>query len=351
MAAARRGPGGLFWKIFAVCWASALCTGLGIHLVARAFPAWVDLPPVPPSAQQSVLMPMLVGALFAALVSAALAWSLSSPIRLLRQAFAAAAGGDLDRRVAPRMGRRRDELADLGREYDRMAQQLQDLLGAQRRLLHDVSHELRSPLARLQLATGLLRRAPDDVNAAVARIDQEVARLDHLVGEVLALARLESGVLAGAMCEVDVMGLLAAVAEDASYEARARQRELSLVASPQILLLRAHGELLQRAFENVLRNAVKYTAAGTCVQVDAAVVAGRLEVQVADRGPGLPAVALDRIFEPFVRHHSAQPMPGFGLGLAIAQRAVQVHGGSIVARAREGGGLLMTLSLPLAATP
>lgn len=346
-----RGPGGLFWKVFAACWFTAMLTGLGIHIIARLFPVWIDLPPVPPSAQQSVLMPVATGAAIALAASALLAWSLSWPIRLLRQAFGAAAAGDLDRRVAPRIGRRHDEFADLSRDYDRMAQQLRDLLGAQQRLLHDVSHELRSPLARLQLATGLLRRSPDGMGAAVARIDHEVVRLDALVAEVLTLARLESGVAPGGLREVDVMALLAAVADDARFEARAQRRDLALVATPAALVMPVHGELLQRAFENVVRNAVKFTAAGTCVEVRAEVDADGLRVSVADRGPGLPAQALARIFEPFARHETAQPMPGFGLGLAIARRAIEAHGGVIAAQLRDGGGLQLTLRLPLPATP
>lgn len=343
----RRSPGGLFWKVFAACWFTALLTGLGIHLIARAFPSWIDLPPVPPSAQQSVLMPVATGALIALAASALLAWSLSRPIRLLRQAFGAAAAGDLEQRVAPRLGPRHDEFADLARDYDRMAQQLRGLLGAQRRLLHDVSHELRSPLARLQFATELLRRSPDGLATAVARIDHEVARLDSLVDEVLTLARLESGVAPGAMRDVDVIALLASVAEDARFEALAQRRDLAFAATPEALVVPAHGELLQRALENVVRNAVKFTAAGTCVEVRAEAGADALRVTVADRGPGLPAQALAEVFEPFVRHEAAQSMPGFGLGLAIARRAVEAHGGTIAAQLRDGGGLLLTLCLPL----
>lgn len=347
-------PGGLFWKVFLACWLTALLTGLGIGVIARLFPAFIELPPTPPSVRQSVLMPVLTGGVIAMALSAALAWSLSRPIRLLRLAFGAAAAGDLEQRVTPRLGRQRDEFAELGRDYDRMAQQLQNLLGAQRRLLHDVSHELRSPLARLQMATGLLRRSPDGVGAPpslLARIDHEVGRLDGLVDEVLTLARLESGGPLGGVREVDVIALLASAADDARFEARTAARELSFVASLASLLIPANGELLLRAFENVLRNAVNFTAAGSCVEVRADVAEAWLRVTVADRGPELPEPLLARVFEPFVRHDGAQPMPGFGLGLAIARRAVEFHGGTIEASLRDGGGLLLTLRLPLPPAP
>jgi len=340
-------PGGLFWKVFLACWFTALLTGLGINIIARLFPAFIELPPIPPSVRQSVLMPVLTGGVIAMAFSAALAWSLSRPIRLLRLAFGAAAAGDLEQRVTPRLGRQRDEFAELGRDYDRMAQQLQDLLGAQRRLLHDVSHELRSPLARLQMATGLLRRSPDGLEATLARIDHEVERLDGLVDEVLTLARLESGAPLGGVREVDVIALLASAADDARFEARATARELSFAASPASLLVPANGELLLRAFENVLRNAVKFTAPGSRVDVRAELAQAWLRVTVGDRGPGLPEQSLAHVFEPFVRHDGALPMPGFGLGLAIARRALESHGGTIEACLRDGGGLLLTLRLPL----
>ena len=347
-----RGPGGLFWKVFAACWFTSLLTGLGINVFARLFPALIELPPTPPRLEQSVLMPVLTGGLMAAVLSGLLAWSLSRPLRLLRDAFGAAAAGQLALRVAPRLGRQRDEFATLALDYDRMAEQLQALLGAQRRLLHDVSHELRSPLARLQMAVGLLQRgAPADDAAVLAcrRIEREVERLDELVGEVLTLARLESGAPVGRTEPVDVIGLLASVAEDARFEARASGRDVCFSGHPPALLLQARGELLLRAFENVVRNAVKFTAPGTAVEVQARAEGRWLQVRVADRGPGLPPEALQRIFEPFVRVEAGAHTAGFGLGLAIARRAAQAHGGRLEALPREGGGLVLAFSLPLTA--
>ena len=228
-----------------------------------------------------------------------------------------------------------------------MAEQLQSLLGAQRRLLHDVSHELRSPLARLQMAVGLLQRSTEGADLACRRIEREVERLDALVGEVLTLARLESGRPAGAWQEVDVIGLLASVADDARFEARAQGRGLRFEGHPPALLLWAHGELLLRAFENVVRNAVKFTAEGSTVEIEARADADALRVRVADRGPGLSGAALQRVFEPFVRDESSGRTEGFGLGLAIARRAVEAHGGALSAQHREGGGLVLCFELPL----
>ena len=161
------------------------------------------------------MLPISIGILASLGFSALLAWYLAKPIRHLRGAFDAAAAGKLDTRIGPRMGRRRDEIADLGRDFDRMAHQLQILLGSQRRLLHDVSHELRSPLARLQAAIGLARQQPEKLDASLDRIERESGRLDELVGELLTLSRLEAGMSGAADEEVDLVELVAGIADDA----------------------------------------------------------------------------------------------------------------------------------------
>ncbi len=347
-------PGGLFWKLFLACWLSAAGTGFGMRAVAALFPGYIVLPR-PPGVGPSMVVPIAAGALVGALISALLAWSLSRPIRLLRQAFHDAARGRLQTRLAPRLRRRHDEFAELAHDFDRMATQLGALLGAQRRLLHDVSHELRSPLARMQATLGLLRRDRRQADEALDRLDREIERLGHLVGEVLTLARLESGRGGGALEDVDVPALLAMVVEDARFEAQPQGKDVAL-ALPGADALRdgllpGRGELLLRAFENVVRNAVKFTAAGTCVEValEREPVPGRpgggWRIEVHDRGPGLAPDMLPRIFEPFVRCAAADSPEGFGLGLAIAHRALAGQGGRIEARLRPGGGMTMRILL------
>ncbi len=288
-----------------------------------------------------------IGLLASLLFSALLAWYLTRPIRHLRQAFASVAEGRLDTRVAPLMGRRADEIADLGHDFDQMAQQLQQLIGAQRRLLHDVSHELRSPLARLHAAIGLARQDRERAEAMLERIEREAVRLDSLVGELLTLARLESGQSTAARERIDVVELLGALVDDARFEAQARQRDVRLAAT-QAAPADVNAELLHRAFENVVRNAVHHTAAGSTVdvQVRRDDAHRRLVVTIDDHGPGVASADLPKIFEPFYRNGSG---PGFGLGLAIARRAVEAHGGSIAASNRAEGGLRVTIELPLPA--
>jgi two-component system OmpR family sensor kinase len=219
-------------------------------------------------------------------------------------------------------------------------------VAAQRRLMHDVSHELRSPLARLQAAIGLARQNPEKLEGSLERIEREVTRLDELVGEALTLARLESGAPEAAVETVDLADLVADVAEDARFEAQAADRQLAL-QSVDKLLVRGHSELLHRAVENVVRNAVKYTASGTEVELDLLMAGERAVLVVSDRGPGIPPDELERVFEPFYRI-SGDMGKGFGLGLAIARRAVMAHGGCISAHNREGGGLRVKIDLPRA---
>jgi two-component system OmpR family sensor kinase len=304
---------------------------LAAHLRARPQPLpWV---------------PIIIG-LFASLVfSALLAWYLAKPIGLLRWAFAALAEGRLDTRVQPLMGRRRDEVADLGADFDRMAQQLGRLIDAQRRLLHDVSHELRSPLARLQAAVGLL---PQDLgsHALIERIERESVRLDELVGELLTLSHLEAGTDPRAREAVDLLDLVAAIAEDARFEAQAQQRDVRFSGSGEIRVM-AHVGSLYRALENVIRNAVKYTAEGSVVEVEVDYLAPtqQARIVICDRGPGVPEADRSAIFEPFYRSANGQRAAGFGLGLAIARRAVEANGGHIRARNRSDGGLCMEILL------
>ncbi|HEX6267312.1 MAG TPA: histidine kinase dimerization/phospho-acceptor domain-containing protein, partial [Burkholderiales bacterium] len=209
---------------------------------------------------------IVAGALASLAASALLAWYLARPIRHLRWAFRAAAEGRLDTRVRPLMKGRRDEIADLGGDFDLMAQQLQKLVAAQRRLLHDVSHELRSPLARLQAAIGLVRQDPRRLEASLERIEREITRLDTLVGEVLTLARLEGGTAAGGAETLDFAEIVASVADDARFEAEAAGRKVQLDSADH-LPVRGRAELLHRAVENVVRNAVRYTGGGTTVQI------------------------------------------------------------------------------------
>lgn len=284
------------------------------------------------------------------LFSAGLAYYITRPLRHLQHAAHELAGGRLNTRVAPRLGRRRDEIADLGHDFDHMAERLEALVGAQRRLLHDVSHELRSPLARLQVAIGLARQQPEKVTGLLDRIEREGERLNELVGELLTLARLETGVSREPVEPIAMDELVASIAEDVRFEAEADGRHLQL-ATPVAAVIPGRAELLRRAFENVMRNAIRHTVEGSVVDVRAGLDDRETSyvVCVCDRGPGLPEDELTHVFEPFVRGAGELTggLAGYGLGLAIARRAIEAHGGDIAAHNRVDGGLCIEMRLPL----
>ncbi|MEZ5451497.1 MAG: ATP-binding protein [Thiothrix sp.] len=277
-----------------------------------------------------------------------LAWYFSKPVGVLRAAFGAVAKGDLSQRVSPTIGSRRDEIADLGLAFDDMAAQIQNLMASQRRLLHDVSHELRSPLARLQVSIGLARQQPEKIASSLERIEHEAERLDTLVGEVLTLSRLESGVPQPKDEYIDILELVDAVIDDARFEASALSRQVSFQSDlEESLLIQGHGELLYRALENVVRNAIHHTPPDTTVTVAIHQNGNSLHMTVDDQGSGVPETELESIFEPFQRSSTGSPARnGYGLGLAIARRAIESHGGSIRATNRPGQGLRISIALP-----
>ena len=340
----------LFWKLVLALWASML---LSMFAALAYLRATTGLPPAPPgmaSLGPLPLVPVITGMLAMLAVGIAVAWSLAGPLRHLREGSRRVAGGDFGTRVAPLLGPRRDELAELAQEFDRMVAQLQELTQSRQQLLHDLSHELRSPLARMQAAIGLQRQDPRQTAALVERIERECGRLDALIGELLTLHRLEAAAEGTWSVEtIDLMDVLQGVVEDADFEARAEGREVVLEGQGSFVA-RVHGELIYRALENVIRNAVKYTAEGTAVQVQARIdtAADALVVTVLDRGPGVPEAMRERMFQPFVRLEGTEAVRGVGLGLAIARRAVHLHGGDIRASARPGGGLQMLVQIPRA---
>ncbi|GAM07519.1 sensor histidine kinase [Novosphingobium sp. MBES04] len=304
----------------------------------------LNLPPV------VLIAGILAGLLFASM----LAWYLTSPITHLRRGFEHLAGGDLSIRLSPRMGSRRDEIADLSSDFDRMARQLEQLVEARDRLLHDVSHELRSPLARIQLALALAGRSPQRSQQALERVEYEVTRLDTLVGELLTLARAENEGSAGEDY-FDLAGVTESVVADVRYEAEPDGVTIGF-QSPQIHpgsvpLVRGNSEFMRRALENILRNALRFSPKGGRIQVSVTPHPRdrRIGVVVTDDGPGIPEDLMDAMFQPFVR--SGSQGAGFGLGLAIASRAVRLHGGTIEARNAPERGLRVEMRIPTAALP
>ncbi|WP_050462542.1 ATP-binding protein [Herbaspirillum autotrophicum] len=302
----------------------------------------------PPPPMLFPMMPMLVAIVASLIFAMLLAWYFSLPIRQLKAAFAQAASGNLNDRLAPLMGKRRDELTDLGRDFDAMTDKLRALMESQRRLLHDVSHELRSPIARLQASIGLARLQPEKTAITIERIERESIRMDKLVGELLTLSRLEAGVTGAMEDEIRMDELLADIIDDARFEAEANSRHVEGKVACQAVIF-GGAELLYRAIENVVRNAVKQTAAESTVVLNTRVdrISGLLHIAVLDRGPGVPEEELKLIFEPFFRSsRTRKNSNGYGLGLTIARRIIEAHNGQIRASNRIDGGLCVDITLP-----
>lgn len=289
-------------------------------------------------------IPLIIGTLMSALFSGYMAYYLAWPLAYLRRAMSDVAQGRFETRVKPAMGKRRDEIVDLAEDCDRMANQLKVLVQAQQHLLHDISHELRSPLTRMQAAIGLLRQDAARLEM-LERIEHESERMDTLIEALLTLARLQGRPESIEREPVDIVELLAMIVEDAQFEAGIKGCRVHLQACPPFIAC-VSGELLYRCFENVIRNAVRYTRPGTTVRVSAQVnrEKNRLSVCISDQGPGVEHDRLHSIFQPFERG-VGDAIVGFGLGLAIAARAVQLHGGNIEARNEPGGGLTVEVNL------
>lgn len=279
-----------------------------------------------------------------------LSWYLTKPINRLRKATKKLSKGDLNARVAKDIGKRRDEIADLGRDFDQMAEHIQSLLMTQKQLLNDVSHELRSPLTRLQVAIGLARKKSNgDIASELNRIEQESKRLDELVGQVLTLARDSANAVEAKDDYIDMNALLEDIISDARFEAAERNCGIILLAD-DMPIIKGNLELLRRAFENIVRNAIHHTADNTAVSVS---LTNRphqqeqIKILVCDNGPGVPEEQLEHIFEPFYRVSAGRERKsgGYGLGLAIALRAIHIHGGEIKARNGVEGGLCVEVHL------
>ena len=271
-----------------------------------------------------------------------LAVNIASPLRELAQAVERFGRGDLSTRVG---SRRRDEIGNLARAFDQMADRIATLLTAERRLLQDISHELRSPLARLSFAAELARTAADR-DAAVARIKKEIERLTGLVGALVEVTRLEGDPSTRRMEDLDFAQLVAELAEDCRMEADAHGCTIQLETAGR-LMVRGDRELLRRAAENVLRNAMAHAPAGTAIQVQLESENGRAALSIRDYGPGVPPDMLPKIFQPFFRVDAARDNQagGVGLGLAIAQRAILAHQGRIVAE-NTNPGLRVRIEIP-----
>lgn len=335
----------LFFTIFLWFWLTLF--GVAVVFTAVVFHAGFGSHAVVRIAFHDLLLFSIAGAIFCYLVIR----NLTKPLQQLGDAAASIAEGRIETRVNPALKTRHDEIADLARNFDRMAERIDALITGQRRLLGDVSHELRSPLSRLSVALGLVKQsiaqgATAEAEENIARIALEARRLDTLIGQLLALTRIDSGVDRGTPVPFDLANLLQEVANDGAFEARSRGRRV-VIERAASCTVNGFEELLRSAIENVVRNAIRHTEEGTAVEISLEVKESRALLHVRDHGLGVPDTMLREIFQPF-RRIANPDAEGAGLGLAIAERGVDVHRGTIRAKNAPGGGLVVEIDLPLA---
>ena len=292
-------------------------------------------------------LPIIIVVLIAAAGCYLLARSLTAPIRDLRKATQQISKGDFSARV-DHFSRRRDEIADLSHDFNTMAERTQSLLQSQKRLLRDISHELRSPLTRQNIALELARKRFSDAEPYLARIEKESGRLSELIDQLLILTRLESNVDNAPKEPVRLDKLLGGIIHDANFEAANQDRRIETQNLDKVKVLGSM-EMLGRALENVIRNGLRYTAAGSAVEITLSEDENSVLIVVRDHGPGVPQEHIEQIFKPFFRVAESRDRDsgGTGIGLAIAKQAILMHGGSIEARNAKKGGLVIEIHLPL----
>lgn len=294
-------------------------------------------------------VPWLAALLAAAAAAYWLARYFITPVEQLRYGLRSLARGELDVRIAHKIGAKRDEIASLAHDLDITAARLQELQMAQQQLFHDISHELRSPLSRLQAAIGVLQQNPVRLAVMIERMSREVERLDELVGEILTLARLsDRDTPRFERQTLDLVDLLREIVDDAGFEGQARGVTVQY-EGVDTFVASVNGELIYRALENVIRNAITHTGPSTAVRVTSKVLDRKLIVTVEDDGEGVPETELEAIFKPFSQSSTVTTRSGFGLGLAITRRAAEWHGGGAKAENRPAGGLSVQITIPTCA--
>jgi len=300
---------------------------------------------------RAILRQLGLGILVSGIICFALAHSLTRPIVELRGAAQELATGNLGARVGDRVGKRSDEIGELGRDFDRMAGQIEGLVGSQKQLLRDISHDLRSPLQRIRMALELARRGDASLGGQLDRIERETVRINSFIEQLLTLARIESTEATPSIERISLNEIVEQIVADAKLDAEKVGCTLSM-SSLASYKVNGNAEILRSAIENVVRNAIYHGGSGKLIEIGLHAETNDAVVTIRDHGPGVPKETLARLFEPFYRVDSARSMTtgGSGLGLAIASRAVALHGGSIAAHNATPSGLAVTIKIPLART-
>ncbi len=310
-------------------------------------------PPLLHSLPGSLLIVILFSSLLTSLLCAALAQYITRPILRLRDTAHAIARGNLEARAGLSSSTRRDEIADLVKDFDTMAGEIHDLVYSNKRMLMGVSHDLRSPISRIRVALSLASTAPEpERNELLDRIDLELLRLNGMIEQILTVARLESGQFKPAFVPLSLNQVIGEAVEDARFEASQSNVEIVYDENWPEVTLAGEENMLRSAVENVLRNAIFYAGDNGNVVLSVVLAHDVVSISVRDNGPGVPEAALAKLFDPFYRVDDARGAStgGSGLGLSIVSGAVKFHNGSVRARNLQPHGLEVVIELPISAT-
>ncbi|MBP6562412.1 MAG: HAMP domain-containing protein [Neisseriaceae bacterium] len=304
------------------------------------------LPPSPNRYEAIILLSLISAGL---LLAFTLAHYIAMPIRTLHDGFDQLAKGNLKIRLAEKMHGRHDELTDLASDFDHMANRLQVLVTSQQNLLHHVSHEMRSPLARLQALLGLAQQQPEKYEKHLSRIEAELTRMDILIAELLTLSRLETGSTKILLEPIEFNEFLDQLITDCHSITVHHKKTILWSPYPEPIYIHANEDMLYRAFDNVIRNACTYAPDDSIIDIQLQVTAKWLLVNIMDQGEGIPPEQLAKIFDAFYRATTTQHIKGTGLGLSITKQIIEQHGGSVTAENLKPKGFTMHIVLPLSA--
>ena len=306
------------------------------------YPAWLKHLPI---------LQVITALVIVALLTAFVTWRITDPLRKLKQATDSFARGNFDTRLPILIGFKRDEIGEVGLAFNHMAERISLLVSNQQRLFRDISHELRTPLARQQIALELLaRKLPDTEHQSLQRIEREIERMNDLIDQVLTLLRIEQNGQSPTIETYDLSDLLYKLTQDAQFEAQSKHQVH--LQQPDKSLLTGQPELVSRAVENILRNAMRYTVDDSQIFLQVETHKDTVVIGIEDEGEGVPEESLKHLFEPFYRVEASrnQQSGGYGVGMAIAEQAVRAQGGSIEASNRSSGGLRVEITLPKIST-
>lgn len=370
--------GRLFWKLFAAIFLALISTVITVGNIVqwemnqKALPYAGQTPPCisastcPPATashhetrlgtwrvlnyvQLSLNFPLsalLFCVVSSAIFAAILAWSISHPIKLLLEHLKSGANEDLLVPVSPKISARYDEFSELGEAFDLMTVRIDNMIKSQSKMLHHVSHELRSPLARIQMAVGLVMQNPKKMQSSLQRVELEAVRMERMISELLEIFRLESGMQKLQKTEVDLKELLTGIVGDVLFERL--EAKVRLDVPEDSVIVEGQLEFLQRAIDNVIRNAVKYGPEDGIVAVELQHSArtGEVTLEVRDQGEGVEPQELEQIFKPFVRGRRTSQIDGHGIGLAMTKHIVEAHGGFVKAANLSPHGFMIRIHLP-----